>query len=218
MSVANPSIPVSATPAIAVPAPAPATLPVDDLFRLSVDQYHEMIRLGILTEDDAVELLEGVLVKKMPTNPLHRAVAYRIRKWLENYAVDGWFVDTNVPITIATQNSEPEPDIYLVRGCSEDYLARHPSPQDAALIVEVSQTTLYRDRGLKKQIYARAGVPLFWIVNLRSKEIEVYSSPTTTANPPDYAPPAIYGMQDQVPVILDGKQVGQLAVSQIIPG
>src|SRR6266851_3947866 len=91
-----------------------AAVPTDVIWRFSVDQYHAIIRAGILTEDDPVELLEGWLVTKMPKNPRHRVVTRLIREALENLGAPGWYVDTQEPLT--TADSEPEPDVMVVRG------------------------------------------------------------------------------------------------------
>src|SRR5688500_3555161 len=128
---------------------------LDDFWPLSIEQYHQMIREGILTEDDPVELLHGRLTRKMPKNPPHRLATRRTRLALEACLPAGWFVEAQEPIT--TEDSEPEPHITVVRGSPDDYAERHPGPRDVALVVEVADGTLQRDRSLKKKIYASAG-------------------------------------------------------------
>ena len=95
-----------------------------------------MVRLDILSDDDPVELLEGWLIYKMPKNPPHRATTKLTRNALEAIIPGDWYVDTQEPITLI--DSEPEPDVVIVRSHTRDYLDRHPSAQDIALIVEVS--------------------------------------------------------------------------------
>src|SRR5438445_4118523 len=89
-------------------------IPKDFIWPLSVEQYHEMIRAGILTEDDPVELLEGILVVKMAKNPPHSSATRKMRTALERLVPTGWFVDIQEPVT--TESSEPEPDLAIVRG------------------------------------------------------------------------------------------------------
>lgn len=137
-----------------------AAIPSDMIWRLSVDRYHSMIKNGILTDEDPVELLEGWLVFKMPKNPLHRAATRIVRMAIESILPSGWYVDSQEPIALF--DSEPEPDVVVVRGDTRQYLDRHPGAEDIALVVEVSDTTLQRDRSLKKRIYARAGIPIYW--------------------------------------------------------
>jgi Uma2 family endonuclease len=147
---------------------------IDDIWRLRVDQYHAIIRTGILTEDDPVELLEGWLVVKMPQNPLHRVAVRLTYKAVEPIVPTNWYIDTQAPIT--TADSEPEPDIVVVQGDPRQYLDRHPSSQDLALVVEVVAPTLQRDRAIKKRLYAAARIPVYWILNLPKSRCE--ASPT----------------------------------------
>lgn len=203
---------------VATPPPkAKLAQPMIDevLWRISVEQYHQMIDAGILTDDDPIELLEGLLVEKMSKNPPHRVVTLLLRRTLERLIALGWYIDSQEPIT--TLDSEPEPDVTIVRGDTLDYLDRHPGPQDTALVIEVADATLRRDRGIKKRLYARAGIPVYWVVNLNKLQIEVYSQPDQTAAVPDYRQQQVYQGMDQVPVILDGIEVGQLLVSDVLP-
>ncbi|HLG16989.1 MAG TPA: Uma2 family endonuclease [Blastocatellia bacterium] len=142
----------------------PAGKPDDLIWRLSVEQYHDMIRAGILTPDDPVEMLAGWLVYKMPKNPPHRIATKLALQALEAVVPAGCYVDSQEPITL--DDSEPEPDVMVVRGDTRQYRERHPGVDDVVLIVEIADTTIERDRGVKKAVYARAGIPVYWIVNL----------------------------------------------------
>jgi Uma2 family endonuclease len=191
-------------------------VPSEPIWRLNVDQYHEMIRRGILTDDDPVELLDGWLVYKMPKNPPHRVATRSTRKALEQVVPAGWYVDSQEPITLG-ERSEPEPDGMVVRGESNQYLERHPGPEDVALIAEVADATLARDRGSKKRLYARANVPVYWIINLFDRQIEVYTDPTGLAEQPDYRQRQDYGPSDSVPVVIAGQEVGRIPVRDLLP-
>jgi Uma2 family endonuclease len=193
----------------------PGPVPEGPIWRFTVEQYHEMIRTGILTEDAAVELLEGWLVKKMPKNPRHRAATRLVQKALERITPAGWYVDTQEPITLS--GSEPEPDAAIIRGETNNYLDRHPGPQDVALVVEVADTTLDRDRGSKKRVYAAAGIPTYWIVNLIDDCLEVYAEPAGSADPPDYRHRQVCAMDSQAILVIAGQAVGHLAVRDILP-
>lgn len=118
---------------------------------------------------------------------------------------------------MTTRDSEPEPDVYVVRGELGDYDNRHPGPADTPLVVEVADSTLARDRGLKQRIYARAGVPVYWIVNLVERAIEVHAKPASTAKSPKYRQRQVFAANDDVPVVLDGELVGTLRVADILP-
>lgn len=203
------------TPIVPLATGASATVPTEPIWRLSVEQYHEMIRAGILTEDDPVELLEGWLVTKMPKNPPHRLATQLTRESLARLWPAGWYVDAQEPIT--TTESEPEPDVVVVRGERRQYRDRHPGPQDLALLVEVSDATLQRDRGAKKRLYARAGIAVYWIVNLLESQVEVYTDPSGPADQPDYRQHHVYGLADAVPLVIEGREVGRLAVRELLP-
>ncbi len=190
-------------------------LPPEPIWRMSVDRYHEMIDAGILTEDDPVELLEGWLVEKMPKNPPHRRATRRLRRTLERILPPGWLLDVQEPIT--TLDSEPEPDGAVIRGDEDRYADHHPGPEDLALVVEVSAATLQRDRTLKLRIYARASVPVYWIVNLIDRQIEVYTDPTGPAEQPTYGQRRDYGPADDAPLVIDGREVGRVAVREVLP-
>lgn len=189
-------------------------VPADPIWRLSVEQYHEMIRTGILTDDDPVELLEGWLVTKMPKNPPHRLATQLARELIDRLLPPGWYVDAQEPIT--TASSEPEPDVLVVRGERRQYSDRHPRADEVALVIEVSDTTLQRDRTLKKAIYAREGIPIYWIVNLSEAQIEVYTAPSGPAEQPDYQQRQDYRLDEQVPLLLDGQQFAHITARDVL--
>jgi Uma2 family endonuclease len=197
------------------PVESVAAIPNDLILRLSIEQYHAIIQAGILTDDDSVELLEGWLVFKMPKNPPHRVTTRLVKTALENILPRGWYVDSQEPITLS--NSEPEPDIVVVRGDTRQYLDRHPGAEDIAMIIEVSDTTLQRDRTVKKRIYARAGISIYWIVNLVEGLVEVYSQPLVEVEQPDYSQRLDFGRSAVIPIIIEGIEIGAIAVNSLLP-
>lgn len=197
------------------PVESVAAIPNDLILRLSIEQYHAMIQSGILTDDDFVELLEGWLVFKMPKNPPHRATTRLVRTALENILPPGWYVDSQEPITLS--NSEPEPDIVVVRGDTRQYLDRHPGAADIGIVIEVSDPTLQRDRTVKKRIYARAGIAIYWIVNLVEEQVEVYSQPLVEVEQPDYSQRLDFGRSAAVPIMIEGIEICAIAVNSLLP-
>ncbi len=193
----------------------PAAMPPEPVCPLTVLQYHEMIAAGILTDDDPLELLEGWLVPKMGKNPPHSTVIYIIARVLERVLPAGWHVRSEQPVT--SEDSEPEPDAAVVRGGPEQYLHCHPVPRDVALVVEVADASLRRDRTTKKRIYARAGIPVYWIVNLAERRIEVYADPTGPGQEPDYRQHEDYAAPVEVPVLIDGREAGRVPVAALLP-
>src|SRR5580692_5700164 len=134
-------------------ATATAATP-DPIARLSVEQYHKMIQAGIFTDDNRVELLEGLLVQKMSKKPPHRVATKLVNRALESVVPAGWYVDSQEPIT--TDTSEPEPDAAIIRGDTRDYTDRHPGPDDIALVVEVADASVELDQRIKQRVYASA--------------------------------------------------------------
>ena len=164
---------------------------------------------------ERVELIDGCLVKKLTKNPAHRAATLLIRNAIDAVLPAGWYVDSREPITLAT--SKPEPDLSVVRGETTDYLDRHPRAVDVAMIGEVSDTTLEQDRGVKRSVYAAAAIPVYWIINLFDRRIEVYTDPTGPADSPDYRRCATYSAGEKVPVVIDGNEMAQVAVDDVLP-
>jgi Uma2 family endonuclease len=185
------------------------------LWRLSVDRYHEMMKAGVLTEDDHLELLEGYLIEKMTINPPHSFVTGILRELLGQIVPESHFVNSQQPIT--TTDSEPEPDILIVQGQRRDFLSHHPAPAEVLLVIEVSDATLHQDRSLKKRIYARAGIAVYWIVNLPEAQIEVYTEPSGSTPDPTYHQLMTYHKGDAVPVVVDGVEIGRLPVNDLLP-
>lgn len=192
-----------------------AKQPREWLWPLTLDQYHAMIEAGILTDDDPVELLEGWLTYKMPKNPRHSLAVRQARKLLEKVLGDSWFIEPQDAITLS--DSEPEPDVVVARGDETTFSQRHPGPQDVVLVVEVADATLRRDRGIKKRMYARAGIPVYWVINLVENVIEVYWAPASTTQQPDYRQQQIYQLADSLPLTIEGKLMGHLQVADLIP-
>jgi Uma2 family endonuclease len=191
------------------------SVPMDPIFRLSVDQYHEMIRSGILRDDDQVELLEGWLVPKMSKNPPHRVATELAAAALRSIVPPGWYVSTQEPVTTST--SEPEPDLSVVKGGPRDYIKGHPQPEHLAMVMEIADSSLSRDRGIKLRAYAYAGVPVYWLVDVTERRVEVCTLPTGPAENPAYGSVQPYAQDDLLPVVIGGREAGRIAVRDILP-
>jgi Uma2 family endonuclease len=199
---------VTSTPQVVVPAVALSPR----LRRIDVDEYARIILSGALKDPDKIELVNGYMVDKMAKSAQH---GYSTRKVLDRLAPiigPGWTWRSEQPIRIP-EYDEPEPDAAIVRGTTEDYAYRVPGPQDMGFLVEVSLTTLDQDRGEKCAAYARVGIPVYWTINLAHRQVEVYTSPA----PDGYSPPTVYGPGQSVPVWIDGRLLGELAVDDILP-
>jgi Uma2 family endonuclease len=142
---------------------------------LTVDEYHRMGEVGILTEDDRVELIEGELVAMAPIGSEHIAATNSLNRLLVLAVGDHGIVSVGNPVRL-NRHSEPQPDFSVLKP-RDDYRKMLPRPEDTLLAVEVANTSLDYDRKVKLALYARSGIPEVWIVNLAANEVEVYRSP-----------------------------------------
>jgi Uma2 family endonuclease len=201
---------------MSVAAPPPPRFKAYAAFRpFSVAEYQRLTEIGILTDEDKVELLDGHVVLKMPRNPPHDSRIQKLSRLLWGIIPPGWDLRVQLAVTLAT--SVPEPDVAVVRGDGEDYASRHPSTAEVGLVVEVADSSLDRDRADKGPIYADAGLPVYWIVNLVDHQVEVYTGPAGAGASAAYAHREDYRAGDTIPVTLDGAVVGQIAVADILP-
>ena len=144
------------------------------LAKWSVDDYHRMIEAGIL-RDRRVELLAGEIVEMSPETPIHYNTAKRGAKYLEELLAGRADVRFNGPITLL--DSEPEPDIAIVRLPESTYNNRHPEPEDIFWVIEVAKTSLKKDLDLKGSIYATAEIQEYWVLDISAKRLIVFREP-----------------------------------------
>jgi Uma2 family endonuclease len=190
----------------------PRRFPPPGRRRITVDEYERIIRAGVLNDPDRVELVDGYLVDKMGKSAEHGYSTKRIIRALEPLLPAGWTWRSEQPVRIPNYD-EPEPDVTIVRGSDEDYEHRIPAPDDVGLLIEVSLTTLDRDRNEKLPVYARGRIPVHWTVNLVDRQIEVSTQPGSGA----YTSRVDYKPGQSVPVVIDGQLLGQIAVDAILP-
>ena len=141
------------------------------MHRLSVADYHRAFEAGAISEN--VELLRGIIVTKMPKSPLHEFVGQKLMLLLLALLPKMFQVRRESPLTL--RDSEPEPDLSVVRGQPEDWLAGHPTT--AQLVVEVAVTSAAVDES-KAEIYAEAGIPEYWLVHAVERTVDIYREPT----------------------------------------
>jgi Uma2 family endonuclease len=196
-----------------IPLPVQGT--VAGFRRFTVAEYHKLIELGILTEDDNLELLEGYLVHKMTRNPPHDAALQLLQETLPPLLPAGWCLRLQSAITLP--GSEPEPDGAIVRGNARTYVAHHPGPVEIGLVIEVADATLAGDRVDKGRIYARAGIACYWIVNLVDRQVEVYTVPSGPPSSPAYGQRQDWHASDKISLVLDGKVIARISVNDILP-
>ena len=148
--------------------------------RLRRVEYDRLVDLGMFA-GERLELLDGLLVVREPQGSPHAAVAAHIGQVLAAAFGPGWHPRLHSPLAL-DDDSEPEPDVAIVTGGPLEYVGAHPST--AALVIEVADSSLRLDRRLKGGLYARAGLPEYWIVNLAEGVLEVHRRPRRMADAP----------------------------------
>lgn len=142
----------------------------------TIHEFHRMIQAGVLDEDEHVELIEGELVTMSPISSHHASCVDRLN-WLFSQKVGrAAIVRVQSPVYLS-EYSEPQPDIVLMRFRPDFYAHAHPEPRDVLLVVEIAETSADYDREVKLPLYAQAGIPEVWLVNLPEGHIEVYRQP-----------------------------------------
>lgn len=142
----------------------------------TVDEYHQMAEAGILTEDDRVELINGEIIAMSPINSPYASVVDRISNFLKGEIGKSVIVRVQSPLLLSDL-SEPEPDVMLLVPRDDFYASAHPQPKDVYLLIEVADSSVRIDQEIKLPVYAAAGVPEVWIVNLADRQVEVYRTP-----------------------------------------
>ena len=194
-------------PHVAQPAPSDSSRET----RYTVERYLALFDEGVLDRDDRVELLEGVVVAMAPSNPPHAAAISRIMRAL--FEAIGRRAVIRVQSSFrAGRYSMPEPDVAVVPGSEPDYDRAHP--RTALLLVEVAEWSLPQDRVTKLAIYAAAGVPEYWIVNLRDGWVEVLRAPDRRAR--RYTETSIAHRGERI--ALAAVPEASVAVDELLPG
>ncbi|MBD2179028.1 Uma2 family endonuclease [Pseudanabaena sp. FACHB-1998] len=142
----------------------------------TVADYHQMIEAGVLDEDDRVELLEGKIVCMSPQRPFHAASVQRSSHYLFEMLRNRASIRVQLPVTLGN-DSEPEPDIAVVRFDANEYSFRHPEAPDIYLLIEVADWTISKDRKQKARIYGKNHVLEYWILDLQKRQVYIFRQP-----------------------------------------
>lgn len=176
------------------------------LRKFTADEVRQMVDAGILREDEPVELIAGELIVMSPQGPLHRSLAVVVHGVLQRAFGEAFHVQDHSPVD-AGPNSQPEPDVAVVRGAPRDYVARLPTGADVPLVVEISVTSHRADEE-KAGDYAAGGFAEYWQVQVPERRLVVRTSPTAG----EYRAVRIYADGDLVPV-----GGGAVAVAELLP-
>lgn len=177
-------------------------------FKFSTDAYHQLVEYGLLTPEARVELLEGEIIEMSPINSPHSGTINRLLKYLEKILGDLYVISSQNPIQIG-QFSEPQPDIAVLKWRDDFYFDKHPVPSEVVFLIEIADSILEKDREIKLPIYAKVNIPEVWIVNLKAKQLEVYTLPLESG----YSQKRIY----RKGAFLEGTLVPQLKFDQVLP-
>jgi hypothetical protein len=194
-------------------APDPQIVPpvlVERIYRFSTEQYDRMAEMGILPGN--AELIEGWIVQKMTQHPPHIRALTRLTKRLVALLHESWDVRIQGPIALGA--SRPEPDCAVVRGPDTRFADRHPGGTEIALLIEIGDSTLLEDRRFKLPIYAAARVVEVWLINLVQGQVEIYTQPRGGRSPA-YRQRRDYQPGEEVPLVLEGKEIARLSVSYL---
>jgi Uma2 family endonuclease len=146
-------------------------------WRFSVAEYHQMIAAGLFGEDDRLELLGGDLVMMSPIESKHAATVKRLNRILNHLLYERALIGVQDPLQLDEQ-SEPQPDLMVLDSREDDYATAPPTPGEARLVIEVSDTSADYDRDVKMHAYARAGIREAWLIELTTGWIEIYREPS----------------------------------------
>ena len=175
-----------------------------------------MVASGEFKKENRLELIEGSLVEKTTKGPNHSTGSEDCRRAIHAVLAAGWHVRIEKPIRIPDRDSEPEPDVSVARVKTADYRRRHPGPAEVGLVVEVADSSVEDDRAMA-MTYGGGGIPVYWLVNVRDGQLEVYTEPSGPSPPVGYRRCTVFHPGHDVPVVLDGREVARIAVADLLP-
>ncbi len=144
--------------------------------RFTIDEYHRLVELGFLTENDRIELINGEIIQMAAKGTRHTTCCRNLLEELVLLVVGKAKLQCQDPITLPS-NSEPEPDFAIVRKNHDNYLSSHPNQSDVLLVIEIADSSLKYDQEVKLPLYAEAGISDYWIFNLVENHLEAYNEP-----------------------------------------
>lgn len=186
-------------------------------YRIPIDLYERMAESGVFGDTSPIYLWKGQLVLPMTKGPSHEYALNTLLSLLVRLVPGGWHVRAGSP-TRVPDDSEPEPDLTVLRGANRDYRTRTADAADVSLAVEVSDSSLRHDSGEKLEAYAAASIPCYWVVNIPEQRVDVYTRPTgpVGAGGPRYEGRQRFEPGEDVPVVLDGREVGRVAAGDLL--
>ena len=179
---------------------------------MSLEQYEVAYHRGFFSKRDDVQLINGYVVTRMAESPLHCPVLEMVRIAIGAILLATWHTRSQSGLKIPVQTSIPRPTWPWWRGGPSDYQAQYPEPADTVLVAEVSIQSLAEDRVLA-MTYGKAGIPAYWLINVDDGQVEVYSNP----GPSGYQSHEVLAPGHMLSLVIDGVEVGEIAVADILP-
>jgi Uma2 family endonuclease len=190
-------------------------VPVPASERLTVDEVRRKAAMGEFSASKQFELLEGVVVPKARQTLKHETALENIQNVIGKLTPGGWHMRVQQPMNCG--DSQPEPDAAIVRDALDMYEDRPPRATDVALVVEVADASLEQDRRLKGRIYARAGIILYWLLNIVDSQLEVYSSASGPVQMPGFREKRVYRAEDKLSLVVGLDDSGMVRVRDLLP-
>jgi Uma2 family endonuclease len=184
-------------------------------YRLTVRQFSKMIDANVFREEDRVELLGGILVPVTLNLPHALAVA-RLAEMLRPRLPADWSLWEEKPVQLG-RIWRPQPDIAVFKSPFSAFARDWPQPHDIALLVEVADTSYPKDSGIKLRRYAHVQIAQYWIVHLDRRQVEVYRDPHGRHGKAGYRMIEIHPNTVEIPVVIEGNDLGGIAVKEILP-
>ena len=185
-------------------------------YRINVAQYLKMIDAGIFSDGTRVELLGGVLAKKMTKNVPHDFAVMQLAEIVRRILPPPWIVREEKSIVMGSR-WRPEPDLVVLGGPTTAYRSRDPNPADIALLIEVADSSYPSDRGIKWRGYASAKIPAYWVVNIAESRVEVYTDPDGSGRSAAYRRLSLFGRDEEILVLIEGLEAGRVSVRDVLP-
>jgi hypothetical protein len=183
------------------------------LVRFTAERYEELTRQGLFGPEDKIELIDGYLVEKMPQNLAHMFLVDLFSEIFFRILPAKWTARCQLGVRLSS-DTIPEPDVAVVLGPKRRYAKGKPTKKEIALVIEVADSSLRYDRTTKQRIYARDRIPVYWIVNIPDRVVEVYTGPRA-GRAPVYREREDFARGTSVPVVLRGDTVAEISVDDL---
>jgi Uma2 family endonuclease len=185
-------------------------------YRFTAEQVMKMIESGLIGDGEDVELWDGTLYK-MTKGELHNAIVVLTAEALRSVTPRGDYHVREEKSSKDGASSLPEPDVAIARGKPGDTLPDPPGLDRLALVVEVDHHTARADGTVKMRRYATRGIPVYWIIKVKQRLVQVHDTPQGRGKTARYTRILTFSGAEEVPIVIDGREVGRVVASDLFP-